>query len=136
MIFLHNAIIDSFLIFQTAGYSFIHFNFCLKMHYQSSTNFCVAYLNGLLSSYVIKFRLYTFDWPTSNSHINIPKMLKNSSKYRRWIISFKKFNRLRLQVLSYEVKIIEAKVTTSLVSEVNVIKVKVTTIPVLEVSGI
>ena len=35
-------------------------------------------------------RLYTFDWPTSSSHVDFPKMIMDSSKNGSWIIPFKK----------------------------------------------
>ena len=33
-------------------------------------------------------RLYTIGWPTLSSHLNIPKMIMDSSKNIRWIIPF------------------------------------------------
>ena len=39
-------------------------------------------------------RLYTVGWPSSSSHLDIPKMIMDSSKNRRLIIPFKKYGRL------------------------------------------
>ena len=44
-------------------------------------------------------RLYTAGWPTSGFHLDIPKMIMDSSQNRRHIIPFKKFSRLRVQGL-------------------------------------
>ena len=40
-------------------------------------------------------RLYNVGWPTSSSHLDIPIMIMDSSINGRWIISFKKFSKLR-----------------------------------------
>ena len=43
-------------------------------------------------------RLYTFGWPTSSSHFEIPKMIMDSYKNGRWISPLKKFSRLRVKI--------------------------------------
>ena len=48
-------------------------------------------------------RLYTVGWTTSTSHLDIPKMIMDSSKNRSWNIPFQEFSRLRVNFLCYNV---------------------------------
>ena len=41
-------------------------------------------------------RLYTVGWPTLSFHLDIPKIIMDSSKNRGWIIPFMKFSRVRV----------------------------------------
>ena len=42
--------------------------------------------------------LYSVNWPSSNSHFDTSKMKMYSAKNGRWIIQFKKFGRLRVNI--------------------------------------
>ena len=59
-------------------------------------------------------RFYTVGWSTLSFHLDIPKMLMDSSKNGRWIVSFKKFGMVRVK--KRHVKTSPTK-TTPLVSQ-------------------
>ena len=45
--------------------------------------------------------LYTVGWPTSSSHLDIPKMIIDSSKSGRWTSPFQKFSRSPFNIIMY-----------------------------------
>ena len=53
-------------------------------------------------------RLYTVDWPTSSFHFHIPKNDNGKCQNVRWIIPFKKFGMVRVNIIN--VKLTEDQV--------------------------